>query len=408
MSHRVTLRTSVPETLDLVAALLEGELAQRESLLREADPAALEVALKQLGERREVAAAEVLALVDLIVEDRTLRKSARRELHRLRSVGVRAQEPQPSRTTPNQPAETTIPVSQAWVTDIDPSGSRAVWLLGERRLGGVWFAALLLNDQRGLQDMNLVDTTRKRFLKELEQNRSASGTWVTVPGDYALQLVREAVDLTREVGGGVPTRYRALRDVFGEAAGPPEHALVYETIRPVEASFNPDWLESSPRLLGEPEVAGWHVTVPAELKARALDLARGPTAGLLVPGHEPEQQALQLIADAGQQALTPLVRRALRRRLEETGFIFVATDRLAVARLAVAAARALDDPTIPPERHPLIRLLLGAGLGRLLSTERIGTRRASDVLLELIERATEQQAQSGPTETRPSGLILPR
>jgi hypothetical protein len=398
----------VPETLDLVAALLEGEPTQRESLLREADPAALEVALKQLGERREVAAAEVLTLVDLVVQDRSLRKSARRELHRLRSVGVRAQEPQPSTPTESQPPETTIPVSQAWVTDIDSSGSRAVWLLGERPLGGVWFAALLLNDQRGLQDMNLVDTTRKRFLKELDQNRGAAGTWVTVPGDYALQLIREAVDLTREIGGGLPTRYRALRDVFGEAAGPPERALVYETIRPVEASFNPDWLEDSPRLLGEPEVAGWYVTVPAELKARALEVARGPAAGLLVPGHTPEQQALQLIAEAANQGLTPLVRRALRRRLEETGFIFVATDRLAAARLAVAAARALDDPTMPPERHPFVRLLLGAGLSRLLGTERIGTRRASEVLLELIERASQQQAQTGPTETRPSGLILPR
>src|ERR1700716_3658901 len=105
MSHRVTLRSSVPETLDLVAALLEGELAQREALLREADPAALEVALKQLGERREVAAAEVLALVDLVVQDRSLRKSARRELHRLRSVGVRPLEPQQSRTS----AETQSP-----------------------------------------------------------------------------------------------------------------------------------------------------------------------------------------------------------------------------------------------------------------------------------------------------------
>ena len=399
----------MPETLDLVAALLDGESAQRESLLREADPAALEVALKQLGGRREVAAAEVLALVDLVVEDRGLRKSARRELHRLRSVGVQAKAPQLSRPTPeSQSAEVTIPVSQAWVTDIDPSGSRAVWLLGERRLGGVWFAALLLNDQRGIQDMNLVDTTRKRFLKELEQNRGTAGTWVTVPGDYALQLVREAVDLTREVGAGLPTRYRALRDVFGEAAGPPERALVYETIRPVEASFNPDWLEGSPRLLAEPEVAGWHVSVPADLKARALDVARGPAAGLLVPGHTPEQQALQLIADAANQALTPLVRRALRRRLEETGYIFVATDRLPAARLAVAAARALEDPSIAPERHPFVRLLLGAGLGRLLGTERIGTRRASEVLLELIERATQQQAQGGSTETRPSGLILPR
>ena len=399
----------MPETLDLVAALLDGESAQRESLLRGADPAALEVALKQLGGRREVAAAEVLALVDLVVEDRGLRKSARRELHRLRSVGVQAKAPQLSRPTPeSQSAEVTIPVSQAWVTDIDPSGSRAVWLLGERRLGGVWFAALLSNDQRGIQDMNLVDTTRKRFLKELEQNRGAAGTWVTVPGDYALQLVREAVDLTREVGAGLPTRYRALRDVFGEAAGPPERALVYETIRPVEASFNPDWLDGSPRLLTEPEVAGWHVSAPPDLKARALDVARGPAAGLLVPGHTPEQQALQLIADAASQALTPLVRRALRRRLEETGYIFVATDRLPAARLAVAAARALEDPSIAPERHPFVRLLLGAGLGRLLGTERIGTRRASEVLLELIERATQQQAQGGSTETRPSGLILPR
>jgi hypothetical protein len=399
----------VPETLDLVAALLEGESAQRESLLRAAEPAGLEAAVKQLGERREVAAAEVLALVDLVVEDRAVRKSARRELHRLRSSGVQPPEPthvsaEPAVARPDAP----LPVSQAWVTDIDPSGSRALWLLGERPLGGVWFAALLLNEQRGLQDMSLVDTTRKRFLKELEQNRGAAGAWVTVPGDYALQLVREAVDLTRKVGGGLPTRYRALRDVFGEAPSAPERALVYETIRPVEASFNPDWLEDSPRLLGEPEVAGWHVAVPVDLRGRALDVARGPAAGLLVPGHTPEQQALQLIAEVAQQALTPLVRRALRRRLEETGYIFVATDRLTAARLAVAAARALEDPSLSAERHPLVRLLLAAGLGRLLGSEKIGARRAADVLLELVERATQQQTQSGPTETRPSGLIVPR
>ena len=126
------------------------------------------------------------------------------------------------------------------------------------------------------------------------------------------------------------------------------------------------------------------------------------------PGHEPEQQALQLLADAAHQALTPSVRRALRRRLEETGYIFVATDRLAVARLAVAAARALADEAGAAERHPFVRLLLAAGLARLLGSERIGARRAADVLLELVERATQQQTQTGPTETRPSGLILPR
>jgi hypothetical protein len=148
--------------------------------------------------------------------------------------------------------------------------------------------------------------------------------------------------------------------------------------------------------------------MPAELRTRAIEVAHAPTAGLLVPGRLPEQQALQLLADAARQALTPQVRRAFGRRLEETGYIFVQTDRLLLARLAAAAARALEEGSPPPERQPLMRLLLSAGLARLVASEMVGARRASEVLVELIERATEHQAEAGPVETRPSGLILPR
>jgi hypothetical protein len=405
---------SVSETPDLVAALLQATTADREELLRTADRAALELALGQLGHRREPAAAEVLGLVDLVIDDRALKKAARRELHRLRSIGIQVPQPVLATVAPaTGSSEARIDVSEAWATDIDPSGSRAVWLLGDRRLGGVWFAALLLNELRGLQELSLVDTTRKRYLREFDENRGTTGTWVSLPGEYALRLVREAVDVSREQGAGLPTRYRGLRDVFGEAPGPPERGLIYETISPVEANFNPDWLDDSPRLLGEPEVAGWYVPVPADMRARALEVAAGSGAALLVPGRAPEQQALQLLAETAQEALTPIVRRALRRRLEETGYIFVATDRLPAARLAVAAARALDEgvSSVPPERHPLLRLLLASGLARLMGSETIGGRRASEVLLELVERATQregQQAGSGSVETRPSGLIIPR
>jgi hypothetical protein len=401
----------VSESPDLVAALLAADTAERERLLIEAEPGRLASAIERLGQLREPAAAEVLALIDSVVADRGLRKAARRELHRLRSIGVQA--PQLAQPPAQAPATTPrssehVEVTEAWATDIDPSGSRALWLLGERRLGGVWFAALLLNDTRGLQEMSLVDTTRKRFLKDFEDSRRGAGTWVSLPGDYALRLVREGVDLARE-GGGVPTRYHAFRDVFGEADAAPERALVYETISPVEVNFNPDWLEDSTRVLSEPEVAGWHVPVPVELRSRALEVARGSTAGLLVPGHTPEQNALQLLADAATQALTPTVRRALRRRLEETAYLFVSTDRLAAARRAVAAALALQDEHLPAERHPLLRLLLASGLARLTGAEMVGSRRAAEVLLELVERATQRDAQSsGAIETRPSGLILPR
>ncbi|HEV7665335.1 MAG TPA: hypothetical protein VGQ62_17520, partial [Chloroflexota bacterium] len=195
--------------------------------------------------------------------------------------------------------------------------------------------------------------------------------------------------------------------------GPPERALIYETISPVEASFNPDWIEESPRLVTEPEVKGWYVGVPSELRTRALEVARTPAASLLVPGHSPEQQALQLLAEAAQQALTPALRRALRRRLEETAAILAQTDRLQAARWAVAAAQGLEEtgsgPRVAAERHPFVRLLLATGLARLITTEQVGGRRASEVLLELIERATQSSPQSGgQVETRPSGLIVPR
>jgi hypothetical protein len=330
-------------------------------------------------------------------------------------MGVHIPEPDPgiAPVAKTASAEPPIEVTEAWATDIDPSGSRAVWLLGERRLGGVWFGAVLLNEVRGLQELSLVDTTRKRYLRDFEENRRGAGTWVRMPGDYALRLVREAVDVSREQGVGLPTRYHALRDVFGEAPGPPERGLVYETISPVEANFNPDWLDDSPRLLGEPEVAGWYVPVPAELRARALEVAAGSEATLLVPGRAPEQQALQLLAEAAEQALTPLVRRALRRRLEETGYIFVATDRLPAARLAVAAARALDEASssssVLPAQHPLLRLLLASGLARLTGSETIAGRRSGEILLELVDRAAQRDNQpSGPVQTRPSGLIIPR
>lgn len=400
----------VTDGTDLAAQLVAAPPEQRADLLRNAEAAALEQAVLALGHRREPAAAETLALVDDVVADRALRKTARRELHRLRSMGI--EPPAATRTTVEPPEDSrprTLEVTEARATDIDPTGSRALWLLAERPLGGVWFAALLLNDVRGLQELSLVDTTRKRFQREFEQSSRGVGVWVNLPGEYGLRLVREALDLTREIGAGPPARYQAFRDVFGEAPGRPERGLIYETISPVEINFNPGWLDDSPRLLGEPEVSGWYLPVATEFRARAIEVVHAPMTGLLVPGHTPEQQALQLVADAAHAALTPLVRRGLRRRLEETGYIFLQTERLMQARLAAGAARGLEDgPGLAPERHPLVRLLLAAGLARLLGGETIGTRRAAEVLVEMVERASEQQGQGGTVETRPSGLILPR
>jgi hypothetical protein len=397
---------------DLADALLSAASEQRPELLRQASAEELQAAIVALGHLRSEAAAQVLGLIDSVVGDRAVRKAARRELHRLRSAGVHLPEIPAAAIVEAAPqrAEERVQVTEAWATDIDPTGSRALWLLGERPLGGAWFAALLLNDLQGLAELSLVDTTRKRFLRELDQRRREEGIWVSLPGDYAWRLVREAVDVSRARGAALPNRYRPLRDVFGEAPGPPEHALVYQTISPVEATFHPDWLAETQALMGEPEVRGWYVPMPETLRKRALEVALSTSVTLVVPGHEPSQQALQLLDEASRQTLTASVRRALQRRLEETAYIFVTSDRLAAAQRAVAAARGLEDQSRPLEQQPFLRILLESGLARSVRTEAVAGRSAADVLVELMERSVEQARESGrgQVESRPSGLILPR
>ena len=168
--------------------LLAAEPAEREQLLRSAEPAALSAALQALGHRRDVAAAEVLAQVDTVVDDRALRKTARRELHRLRSIGIEPPAVQssvaPARRPSSSPADRWRSPRRGARISIRAAAARCGWS-AERPLGGIWFAALLLNDTRGLQDLSLVETTRKRFQREFEASRSGAGTWVSLPGEYA-------------------------------------------------------------------------------------------------------------------------------------------------------------------------------------------------------------------------------
>jgi hypothetical protein len=104
--------------------------------------------------------------------------------------------------------------------------------------------------------------------------------------------------------------------------------------------------------------------------------------------------------------LTSERRHALQRRLEETGYIFVATDRVAAARLAVTAARAIADASIGPERNPFARLLLTSGLVGGVRSE--SDRQLAERLLDLVLRGLQSDAGRGPETTTPSGLILPR
>jgi hypothetical protein len=399
--------TGSERAADLVSALLAADPPVWAQFVAETPSEDLERAIATLGQRREPAAAAVLALIDARRPERRVRKAARRELHRLRSVGVRAPE-SAGVAARERPPPAPLAVSEVWATGFDPEGSRSLWLLGEEPLGGAWLAGTILNDVAGLLELELLDTTRRRFQRDLaEWRREPGGAWVPVPLEYALQLVREGVDLTRGRQAVLPAAYPRFRDLFGEAPGGPERPLVYQTISPLAATLNPEWVGESAELLREPELAGWHLAPTDALRARALRVARAATLALVVPGDPPEEQARRLLEDAARELLTPEVRRGLRRRLEETAYLFLQTGRAVAARRAVAAAQALPDAGVVAPPAALVEVLVTAGLAQALADEVVEGQPASEIVLDLFEEVLEAELEAPAPETTPSGLILP-
>jgi hypothetical protein len=121
---------SVSETPDLVAALLQADTVSASNccarpITRPRRP------LAQLGHHRSAAAAEVLGLVEVVIDDRATKKAARREC--IVSARWGSAVPPPVQATVEPVAavsEAQVEVSEAWATDIDPSGSRAVHVDG--------------------------------------------------------------------------------------------------------------------------------------------------------------------------------------------------------------------------------------------------------------------------------------
>ena len=186
---------------------------------------------------------------------------------------------------------------------------------------------------------------------------------------------------------------------------------MHQTISPLAATLDPEWSGESAALLQEPELAGWHLAPTDALRARALRVARAATLALVVPGDPPEEQARRLLAQAARELLTPEVRRGLRRRLEETAYLFLQTGRAGAARRAVAAAQALPDAVVgavvvaPPE--PLVEALVAAGLAQALADEVVEGQPASEIVLDLLADVLDAELEAPAPETTPGGLILP-
>jgi hypothetical protein len=366
-------------------------------------PAALDEALRALAKRHGAAAVPLLERLAGAGTDKEHRRVARRALYRLEQSGVR-----PARAAAGPPARPVVtreaeqPV-RAWLSGIDGSGSRAVWILFEGGLGGgLRLCSLILNDEAGIMDAAGGPIARKRLDAELRGLRESQKLpWVEVDGRRACALVADALALHQRLGTVPPPEFARWRKNFLEtrsSAGaqkwPPHSPSGGQPSsgqpsgqQSVRDDADPALLERSPSLLDLPEMMGWFVD-PGRVQHEALALLQVRESRLVVSDQIKAEREASIVDGVIEAEFPPAARRRWAGRLHEMADIFAMTGRPEPAAMARQVAAALADLERPAAGIPFVRALAGRGL-EMAAEVALGRARLDDV-----SRAPTRRARS--------------
>ena len=308
-------------------------------------PARLEETLWVFAREHAAAALPLLsALADHTT--RALRRPARRAIYRLAQRGVMAAPAAPA-ARPLVTRGDARPV-RAWLSGIDGTGSRAVWIVFEASFGALRLCSLILNDELGILDAAGGDITKKRLERELtELAASQKLPWVETDPGRASGLVAEALAHHLRVATAPPVAFERWRSLFDTvpAAQPP--ALPSADLALVERSAE---------LLDLPELMSWFLE-PERVQSDAVEMLQTRESRLVVSDQIKAEQQESLITRVVEREMTPEARGQWTRRLAEMTLVFDASGRPEHAALAGAAAAALSDDTRDVHRHPFVRKL---------------------------------------------------
>jgi hypothetical protein len=304
----------------------------------------LDATVRAFADAHQAGALPVLETLASERVDRAVRRAARRALYRLAQRGVRpAPRPAP-RPVVERRAER---AARAWLSGIDGTGSRALWVLFERPAGGHSLCSLIVNDQIGVVDAAGGDISKKRLETELAALRASQKLpWIEVEPARALQAVGEALAVHRAQGTAPPEAFQRWDRLFS-----PAEPLPLPTAAP-----DPALVERSHELLDLPELAGWFLD-PESVQADALEMLQARESKLVVSDQIKAERDEALLGRVIERELDAEARRRWARRLVDMAFVFRATDRPEPAALAEAAAVALADTGREARHQPFARAL---------------------------------------------------
>jgi hypothetical protein len=298
--------------------------------------------------------ADALRAIEGRADSKAVRTAARRALYRLRQAGV-----SPAAPAPPPAAGPRARPAQAWMSAVDGTGSRGVWLALEGPYGERTLLAAIVSDERGVLDFSAGPVAKRRLDERLAALRAESALpWVAAPAAWAWSVLAEGARGAREAAGQAPRELERWLERLGPPA--PAAAPVHARLPPAAAD-DPALLERSAELLARPELAGWFLD-PGRLTSEALEWLQARESRLVVTEQIKAERLAALVERTAEQHLDAAARARWARRLEEQAYVLLELGQPTEAAMAVAVARALGDPDRPAWRIPFVRALVERSL----------------------------------------------
>ena len=295
-----------------------------------------------LGRIADPAALEHLTSIEQTATDKEIKREARRSLYRLAQRGIAAPRPEQTESDTRKPIFTLGPEIEGYLSSVDSSGGRLVWLAKPQAGSGIQLLQGAVNDREGLVRFGGVLIRRKELRRMAQDIKERHGiTMISVPWEYADQVLYDAYEKAKDLQRSELEEFPSLRVLFNSGRPKPLPHPIYNRLS-ADSIRSGAWRELSQRLLEEPEFRVW-VLDEDWLKAYLEQVQEAEESRLLLNDLQKQGRLSGIVRDAVREIFSGERGKLFQRRMEDMALYLMETKREEEAKLALAVAVAIGE-----------------------------------------------------------------
>jgi hypothetical protein len=290
-----------------------------------------------LGRVAEPAAVEALIRIEKSAAEKELKKEIRRSLFKLSQKGLSLPEGKNSESKTPTPILSWAPDIDAFMSPVDGSGGRLVWIAKPQPNHGLQLIQAMVNDREGLQRIGGANIRRKelrRMAQEIKQQHDVS--MISIPWEYADKVLYEGFERAKSLGRSGLENFHELRSIVTTGKPKLDDHPVYSRLNSEEAREGA-WRELSRRLLEEPEFRFW-ILDSDWIQPFIAQLQEAQSSRLVLNPVQKEERLAGIVRDAVKALCAGETGKIMQRRMEDMAWYFSETGRADLAKLALAVA----------------------------------------------------------------------